>query len=231
MSRIDSEPVIVSQAPYGLNHKFTSNQKEDLLKEFTPKFEDPEKRDVAKNFKAIKEALFRVNMHGKTVLDLGAGTGLFAPVLSKRVGEDGKVILSEISDGFLQHLMELSIDYPNVQVLKSSEDAIPIKGRNKVDVVLLCDVYHHFTHPKLMLQEIQRILSPGGRMIFIEFYRDDGRIWSHPKGWVLEHVRAGKATFMREIRECGFVVDQEVHIKGLEENYFIIWRKSRTAVI
>lgn len=121
-------------------------------------------------------------------------------------------------------------DLPNVKVLKSSEDSIPIKEKGQVDVIFVCDVYHHFTYPKAMLSEMQRILSPGGKMIFIDFYRNDDRIWSHPKGWVLEHVRAGKATFCREVREAGFILDQEVYVPGLEENYFLVWRKSRTAM-
>jgi len=212
--------------PKGLNYAFTSKNKEDLIKEYTPKFESVEKRDIAKNFEALKKELYNVMMDGKVIMDIGAGTGLFAKELSERAGPKGQVFLTEISDGFVEHLEENCKDLENVKVLKTSETKIPFEGQ--VDVILLCDVYHHFTYPKEMLGEIQRILSPGGRLIFIDFYRQDEFIWSQPKGWVLEHIRAGKVTFTNELKNAGFLIHQDLDVPDLVENYVLICRKSRT---
>lgn len=42
---------------------------------------------------------------------------------------------------------------------------------------------------------------------------------------VLEHVRAGQEVFTAEITTCGFILDREIFIDSLEENYFLIFRK------
>ena len=65
---------------------------------------------------------------------------MFAKVLSERVGSEGQVILTEISAGFVEHMEQTYGDLPNVKVLKSFEDSIPIKEKGQVDVVFVCDV-------------------------------------------------------------------------------------------
>lgn len=51
----------------------------------------------------------------------------------------------------------------------------------------------------------------------------DDKIWSHEKGWVMQHVRADQQTFTNEILEAGFTLAQEVTIDTLTENYFLIF--------
>lgn len=49
------------------------------------------------------------------------------------------------------------------------------------------------------------------------------KIWSHPPEWVLSHVRAGQDVFNEEIEEAGFVLEREVTLPNLRENYFLIF--------
>ena len=62
--------------------------------------------------------------------------------------------------------------------------------------------------------------------MLIDFHRDDGRIWSHPPGWVEAHVRAGQAQFRAEIEAAGFkLVEWDVPVEGMTENYCMVFEK------
>jgi hypothetical protein len=41
--------------------------------------------------------------------------------------------------------------------------------------------------------------------------------------WVMEHLRADQATFRAEIESCGFKLDREPVVAGLDENYVMIF--------
>jgi ubiquinone/menaquinone biosynthesis C-methylase UbiE len=42
-----------------------------------------------------------------------------------------------------------------------------------VDLVLLVDAYHEFSHPREMMRGIHRALRPGGRVVLVEFRLED----------------------------------------------------------
>ena len=62
-------------------------------------------------------------------------------------------------------------------------------------------------------------MRPGGRLVLIDFKR----VEDESSDWVLNHVRAGRAVFAREIQEAGFKLESEKDF--LKENYFLIFRK------
>eukprot|EP00494_Astrolonche_serrata_P017542 UN17727 len=69
---------------------------------------------------------------------------------------------------------------------------------NSVDVVFICDVYHHFNYPNTIMTDIKRALKSDGYVFVIDFLRDPKVMWSHEPQWVLDHVRAGKEVFQKE---------------------------------
>ena len=54
---------------------------------------------------------------------------------------------------------------------------------------------------------------------------DFERIEGVSRPWLLEHMRAGKSVFRKEIEDAGFEFIGETEVEGLEENYFIVFRK------
>ncbi len=44
---------------------------------------------------------------------------------------------------------------------------------DSVDLILLVDVYHEFSHPYEMTVELVKALKPKGRMVFVEFRLED----------------------------------------------------------
>ena len=90
---------------------------------------------------------------------------------------------------------------------------------NSVDLVFLCDTYHHFEYPQKTMASIHRALRPGGQLILVDYRRIEGKT----PDWLWKHLRAGQEAFTKEIEAAGFkVVDQAGFLK---ENYFVRFEK------
>lgn len=88
-----------------------------------------------------------------------------------------------------------------------------------VDLVFVCDTYHHFEYPQAMLASIREALVPGGVLALIDYRRKPGV--SAP--WIFEHVRADRRTVIDEVKQAGFdLIDDPLRLR---ENYFIRFRK------
>jgi SAM-dependent methyltransferase len=114
---------------------------------------------------------------GDVVADVGAGSGYFTFRIAPRVGVEGKVLAVDIQREMLdiiRHRMRL-LGARNVQpVLGSITD--PRLPENGVDLILMVDVYHEFSHPYEMTQAMVRGLKPGGRLVFVEYRLEDPRV-------------------------------------------------------
>lgn len=155
---------------------------------------------------------------GATVADVGAGTGLFASMLSEAVGPSGRVLAVDIAPNFVEHVRARAAaeGLHNVEARLSTEHSAELPEAS-VDVVLLCDVYHHFEYHEDMLRSIGAALRPGGRLVVIDFERIPGVT----REWLLGHVRADKETVTSEITAAGFERVDEVHIAAFDENYCV----------
>ncbi len=110
------------------------------------------------------------------VADIGAGTGYFVFPMAARVPR-GKVLAVDIQPEMLELIeaRKAADGIHNVEaVLGSVTD--PGLPANSVDVVLIVDAYHEFSHPLEMGQGIFRALKPGGRLVLIEYRGEDPRV-------------------------------------------------------
>lgn len=160
---------------------------------------------------------------GDYIADVGAGTGLFTRLFSQAAGASGWVYAVDISPNFLTHINQQTEQAPlkNISGVLCSERDIKLPP-NSVDVIFICDTYHHFEYPKSTLASIHRALKPDGQLIVIDFERVPGQT----RDWLLNHVRAGKEVFRAEIQDAGFTLAEEKRIEGLKENYFLKFHKS-----
>jgi SAM-dependent methyltransferase len=159
---------------------------------------------------------------GERIADVGAGTGLFLGPLSRAVGAEGKVFAVDISPRFLEHMRGRAkrerLD--NVTVVEGTDRSIELDP-GSVDVVFVCDTYHHFEKPTDMLRSMREALRPGGRLVVIDFHRIPGK----SADWILEHVRADQETFRAEIEDAGFRFEREIEVEGVRENYVLLFRR------
>ncbi len=111
---------------------------------------------------------------GSTVADVGAGVGYFTWRLAKRVGPQGKVIAVEVQQKMLD-LMAENLRQRNIHnvemVLGGMND--PRLPEGTVDLALLVDVYHEFSEPEAMVTTIRRSLRPDGRLVLVEYRKED----------------------------------------------------------
>lgn len=118
---------------------------------------------------------------GATVVDLGAGVGYFTWRLAKAVGPEGRVLAVEIQQGMLDRLHKNLADrgITNVESILAGEEnpQLPV---GKVDLVLLVDVYHELAHPEKTMDHVRRSLKPEGRVVIIEYRKEDPTIPIHP---------------------------------------------------
>jgi len=197
----------------GINKPFENPD----LKDFIQKFEG-ESREIAANAKEIVAACKL--KPGMVIADVGAGTGLFTRKFAPEVGEKGKVFAVDIAPTFLRHIEKTCEESKIKNVTTVLCDQFSVKlPKNSVDLVFICDTYHHFEFPQRTLQSIQDALRPGGQIILIDFHRIEGK----SSDWIMGHVRAGQEVFVREIKAAGFKVVGEEKI--LKENYFVRFEK------
>jgi ubiquinone/menaquinone biosynthesis C-methylase UbiE len=155
------------------------------------------------------------------VADVGAGTGLFTRLFARGVGPRGKVYAVDIARPFIQHIEKTAREkgLTNVVGVVCTQSSTELPA-GSVDLVFVCDTYHHFEFPYKTLKSIHRALRPGGQLVLIDFKRIKGV----SSDWVLKHVRAGQETFTREIVASGFRPVREE--KLLQENYFLRFSKA-----
>lgn len=161
---------------------------------------------------------------GQVVADIGAGTGLFEPLLAAAVGTEGRVYAVDIAPKFVEHITVRARERGLTQIVPvlGADDSIRLPPAS-VDVMFVCDAYHHFEDYSAMLASMHRALRPGGRLYVFDFDRVEGR--SSP--WVLEHVRAGKERFTAEIEAAGFRFVGEIDLPGMRESFMRRFERPR----
>jgi ubiquinone/menaquinone biosynthesis C-methylase UbiE len=136
---------------------------------------------------------------GSTVADIGAGSGYMTVRLSKRVGEAGVVYANDIQPPMLA-LLDARLKagrLSNVRLVLGTPDD-PKLPSDSIDMALLVDVYHEFSQPQAMLRHLHEALKSGGRLVLLEYRKEDPSIPIRP-----EH-KMSVAEAKKEIEPEGF---------------------------
>jgi SAM-dependent methyltransferase len=114
---------------------------------------------------------------GMTVADVGAGTGYMSLKLARRVGPSGKVYAEDVQPEMLQKVREnaAKAKASNIVTVQGSYTD-PMLPKGQVDLILLVDVYHEFSEPQRMLRGIHAALKPDGRLVLLEYRKEDPSI-------------------------------------------------------
>ncbi len=114
---------------------------------------------------------------GDVVADIGVGTGYIARRIAPKVGDTGTVYGVDIQPEMLELLAEKmkEVGITNVKgILGTISD--PKLPPESVDLAIMVDVYHEFSHPYEMMQNICRGLKTGGRVAFVEYRAEDPKV-------------------------------------------------------
>ena len=119
---------------------------------------------------------------GKTVLDLGSGSGRDCFILSKLVGPVGRVIGVDMTPEQLDtarryigyHMEKFGYAKPNVEFLSGYIEDLESLGiaNDSVDVVVSNCVINLSPDKERVFAEILRVLKPGGELYFSDVFAD-----------------------------------------------------------
>jgi demethylmenaquinone methyltransferase/2-methoxy-6-polyprenyl-1,4-benzoquinol methylase len=108
---------------------------------------------------------------GQHVLDLAGGTGDIAALLSKKVGANGRVVLSDINEAMLnmgrQRLEDQGI-VSNIRYAIANAEMLPFED-SEFDAVTIAFGLRNVTDKDAALREMYRVLRPGGKVLILEF--------------------------------------------------------------
>ena len=118
---------------------------------------------------------------GSVVADIGAGVGYHVWRMSELVGPTGKVIGEDIQDGMIRLMRKNIEDWKlrNVELILGTPTD-PKLPANALDLVLMVDVYHEFSDPVAMMRHIRDALKPDGRVVLVEFRKEDPNVPIQP---------------------------------------------------
>ena len=156
---------------------------------------------------------------GMTVAEVGAGSGYVALRMAKRVGPSGKVYANDLQPEMLGLLRNNAAKggITNVETVLGSETD-PNLPAGQMDLIILVDVYHEFSQPQKMLQGIRRALKPDGRLVQLEYRKED------PNVPILPDHKMSVAEAKIEVEAEGFKLDPV--IETLPRQHILIYKKA-----
>jgi ubiquinone/menaquinone biosynthesis C-methylase UbiE len=134
----------------------------------------PQREDEEAPTKAVE--LLRLAT-GATVADVGAGSGYVTERLSRAVGPTGRVFAVDIQPEMIA-LIDTRVKtehLTNVTTVLAEPDD-PKLADGSVDLELMVDVYHELAHPQIVLRHLRRALRPDGRLVLLEYRKEDPSI-------------------------------------------------------
>jgi demethylmenaquinone methyltransferase / 2-methoxy-6-polyprenyl-1,4-benzoquinol methylase len=116
---------------------------------------------------------------GDRVLDVCTGTGELAIPLAQKVGDEGSVTGADFCEEMLAHARrKAGSRYKNLSFLLSDAKRLPFRD-NSFDAVTVAFGMRNIPDTALALQEIKRVLKPGGKFMCLELTRPQAS-WFRP---------------------------------------------------
>jgi len=125
-----------------------------------------------------------------TVGDLGCGTGQVSAALAPFAA---RVVAVDDSAAMLQAAKKRLAAFANVDLRRGELESLPIDD-SRLDAATLMLVLHHVSEPEKALNEVARVLKPGGRLLLVDMLPHDRDSYRHQMGHVWlgfseEHIR------------------------------------------
>jgi ubiquinone/menaquinone biosynthesis C-methylase UbiE len=150
---------------------------------------------------------------GKTVADIGAGSGWFTVRAAKRMSGRGLVYAVDINPEAIRYVDDRARkeQLQNVKTILGQADN-PLLPARSVDAVLLLKTYHEVAQPVALLQNLRAALRPGAKV---------GVIDRNGNG---ENHGVGRDVVIREAKQAGYkLIGQYDFVQADKMDYFLIF--------
>ena len=150
---------------------------------------------------------------GKSVADIGAGSGWFSVRAARRIGAAGSVYSVDINPEAIRYIDKRirKEQLGNVKTILSEPDD-PLLPARSVDAVLLLKTYHEVAQPVVLLRKLRGALRPGAKV---------GVIDRNGNG---ENHGVGRDVVIREAKEAGYdLLAQYDFVKKDQMDYFLVF--------
>lgn len=150
---------------------------------------------------------------GKSVADIGAGSGWFSVRAARRVGPAGTVYAVDINPEAIQYIDRRAHKegLANIRTILSKPDD-PLLPAHSVDAVLLLKTYHEVARPITLLRNLRPALRPGAKVGVID-----------RNGNGENHGVMGEVV-IREAKQAGYRLSERYDfVKGDNEDYFFVF--------
>lgn len=133
---------------------------------------------------------------GCRVLDFGCGPGSYIAPLAQLVGTSGEIYALDMHPLAVKEVRKIAdrSAFANIKtILSDCKTGLP---DNHVNVILLYDTFHDLSRPDDVLQELHRVLKPGGTLSFSDHHMQDEDIISRvTKTSLFKISKKGKKTY------------------------------------
>ena len=134
----------------------------------------------------------------RTVVEIGAGTGLFAREFADRM--DSGTLYAVDSEPVMLDWMRGHLGKDGstaIVVVDADAGSVPLPDA-VADLVYSVNLHHELDNPAQMIAEARRLLRPGGTLGIVDWKRE-----ATPKGPPMEH-RVDAAEIRRQLENAGF---------------------------
>jgi precorrin-6B methylase 2 len=151
------------------------------------------------------------------VADVGAGSGYFSVRIAPHVPR-GRVLAVDVQPEMIEVLQsrrqEAGLGHLTPVLGTVTDPNLP---DGEVDVVLMVDAYHEFSHPREMMEAIVASLAPDGRVVLVEYCGEQ------PDNGVKPLHQMTEAQVRKEMAVVG--LELEVNHGPLPRQHILVFRR------
>lgn len=191
-------------------HDANAHMHQTDFDELVAHFDDPARAEWQKP-EAVIEMLGALD--GKTVADIGAGSGYFVFPMAEQAE---KVIALDIDKRFVELLNARAAEksLTNVEARLVNEDA-PGLAEAEVNAAIIVNTYHHIHNRETYFAEVRKGLTPGGLLLVVDYKKEET-----PHG-PPQKMRLPAEAVAQELEAAGYTI-QQIDADVLPYQYMVL---------
>ena len=144
-----------------------------------------------------KDKLLEIGIEpGAQVLDYGCGPGSFSIEAAKLAGDTGKVFAVDIHPSAIASVTQRASGEELTNIVPVEADSPAGLEAESFDVVILYDIFHHFSDPDGMLRDLRRVMKSDAVLSFSDHHmKEEAILAGVTKGGLFELSKKGKRTY------------------------------------